>query len=97
MFRLNADIKMFNRKIYVPIMATDEYAVYVKGNPDNAIVVTFKDKNDINSAEIVDGAKAEDIAVDWIETINGEMMKDENVTIAHAPVRQPITKFYIIE
>ena len=97
MLEFNNDIKMIDRKLYIPINIGDGYATYVRIRPEEAIIVTFTDKNDVGSAEFIVGSKAEDIATDHIEVINKEMLNDDNVTIFHNPVRTDKTQVVIIE
>ncbi|MHC4291130.1 MAG: hypothetical protein ACYSTR_02820 [Planctomycetota bacterium] len=97
MLEFNDDIKMIDRKLYLPINIGDGYTTYVKVRPEEAIVVTFTDKNNFGSAEFIVGPKAENIAADHIAAINEEMLNDENVTIFHNPVIADKTQVVIIE
>jgi hypothetical protein len=66
----NSDIKMINRRLYVPITLGDGHSTYVRIHPDDALVVTFRDRFNIASGKVKDRKTAEDIAAYEIASIN---------------------------
>ena len=82
---INTDIKMLNRRLYVPITLGDVHSTYVRVRPEDALVVTFRDRFDIASGKVIDGESAERIAGHEIASIFGKMMQGENVSINRIP------------
>ncbi len=82
---INADIKMINRKLYVPITLGNGHSTYVRVHPEDALVVTFHDRIDLAGGKVIEGEAAEGIAANEIASIFKRMMQDDNVSINHIP------------